>query len=331
MKFRVGIVGAGNAGRNIHGKNIRARPDRFEVAAFTEPGDANATRARDEFGVPVYADLEAMLERESLDLAVVATKPHRTHAAIALTCLAKGLHTLVEKPMCMTGTEADALLGAARKSGRILTVHQSHRWKLGFRAFRQAVDRGVAGEALFFEIRLRVGEPGTDLLYNLGPHFLDEALLLGRPHGGPVTVQAAMRGARSDNTDDYGPLKAVLQFADGLMVTVSFVSETEATGTHDWYVLGTAGAFHQDWIDVPEDLFRKQQRHIGLRDRFDQDFCRFEFEGGFFYDHLYRALAEGEPLEVQPDFVACQIRVLEAVIESARTGRAVAVDLPPDR
>ena len=66
MIIRVGIVGAGSAGRNIHGKNVGQRPDRFQVAAFAEPAEKNAELAREAFGVPVYSTLDEMLDPDGL-------------------------------------------------------------------------------------------------------------------------------------------------------------------------------------------------------------------------------------------------------------------------
>ena len=127
-RIRCGIVGYGpvfNWG-HMHGRWLQAVPEMELAAICDRDADCAAKAARDFPGVAVRRDLAEMLARDGLDLVTIVT-PHNTHARLAVECLQAGKHVVVEKPMCVTIAEADAMVAAARQAGRTLAVYHNRR------------------------------------------------------------------------------------------------------------------------------------------------------------------------------------------------------------
>ena len=177
-KIRVAVVGVGDFGRN-HVRVYRDLADAELVGVV----DTDAERARQvgaEFSTAVLPDLAALVGRvDAVSLAV----PTVEHARIGCRLLELGIDVLVEKPMAATLAEADELIAAARRNGRILQVGHLERYNPAVVAVEKIVSR-----PLFFEVhRLGVFSPRSldiDVVYDVMIHDLDILLALV---GAPVT------------------------------------------------------------------------------------------------------------------------------------------------
>ncbi|MFP5206022.1 MAG: Gfo/Idh/MocA family protein, partial [Acidobacteriota bacterium] len=120
--LRVAVAGAGAFGRNhlriLH--ELESAGHGVTLAAAVEPDAARAAQAAAQFGIPVFASIEAMLAADlRLDAACVAV-PTVLHHAVAAALLDAGLDLLVEKPLAATLAEADDLIARAGRGSRIL-------------------------------------------------------------------------------------------------------------------------------------------------------------------------------------------------------------------
>jgi predicted dehydrogenase len=171
-KVRVALIGAGDFGRN-HARVYRELGDAELVAVV----DSNAERARTvaaEFGAQAQTDFRAILGQvDAVSLAV----PTREHARIGCDLLAAGMDVLVEKPIAASLAEADQLLAAAEKNGRILQVGHLERFNPAVVAAQAVVAR-----PLFFEVhRLGIFTPRSldiDVVFDVMIHDLDILLAL---------------------------------------------------------------------------------------------------------------------------------------------------------
>lgn len=116
-KVRVGVVGVGYLGK--HHARIYASLDSCELVGVYDVDKARAQEVADTYKCQTYATLEG-LARDCEALSVVV--PTDQHAAVAHILLPKGCHLLIEKPLCTTLEEAEAILKAAEKYGRIVQV-----------------------------------------------------------------------------------------------------------------------------------------------------------------------------------------------------------------
>ena len=153
--IRTVVVGHGLAGRSFHCPLVRRQP------GLTLHGIvARDPRVRDEAvalwgdGVRGYAGLDEALADPAVELVVIAT-PHDSHAELAVRALDAGRHCVVDKVMALTTEEADRMIAARDRSGRMLSVFHNRRWDWDFATVKQVLDRGWIGRPLLLrECRL---------------------------------------------------------------------------------------------------------------------------------------------------------------------------------
>ena len=128
MTVRVGVVGGGLVAQAEHLPYLSALRDRFQLAALAEPSATVRRALGARYGIRgLHADHRAMLEAGGLDAVLVAS-PAGTHAEVVLAALDAGLHVFVEKPMCITLADADRIVAARDRAGRIVQVGTMKRY-----------------------------------------------------------------------------------------------------------------------------------------------------------------------------------------------------------
>lgn len=130
-KVRVGIVGCGEVTQILHLPSLYQLSEQFEVVALCDVSREVLSGVGGRWGVTErFEHYEEML---GLDLdAVLVANPHAYHSEVVLAALAAGKHVLVEKPMCLTLREADAVTAAQRKTGLIVQVGTMRRYADAF-------------------------------------------------------------------------------------------------------------------------------------------------------------------------------------------------------
>lgn len=203
--IRAGVVGIGWAGQQ-HMAAFHAAPGVELVAIAGQEDDVRAELAETYGLTDTYRDWQDLIARGDLDVVSVAV-PTFLHAPIAIAALEAGAHVLSEKPIARTGDEGQAMVDAARASGRVLDVVFNHRRRGDMEAIRAAVEDGTIGRpyharALWLR---RAGIPalgswftnaaasGGGPLVDLGVHVLDWTLhIMGEPR---VTAVSAVTHA----------------------------------------------------------------------------------------------------------------------------------------
>ena len=254
-KIRVAVVGVGNFGRN-HVRVYRDLAD-AELAGVVDTDAERARQVGAEFSTAVLPDLAALVGRvDAVSLAV----PTVEHARIGCRLLELGIDVLVEKPMAATLAEADELIAAARRNGRVLQVGHLERYNPAVAAVEKIVSR-----PLFFEVhRLGVFSPRSldiDVVYDVMIHDLDILLALV---GAPVTdLKAVGVPVLSDKMDIA---HARIEFESGAVanLTASRVS-TERVRKMRFFQ-------QHEYISVDytrQDALRVRVRQPGPQPKFD--------------------------------------------------------------
>lgn len=146
--LRVGIVGCGVIAAT-HIPYIRKAG--AELVGVADASLVRANDLADRFAVQrIYARAEDLIESESPDVLHVLTPPH-THADVAIVALERGVHVLVEKPMALDVGDADRMVDAATRSGRLLTVDHNRLFDPVMIRARGLVDAGALGEIVAVE------------------------------------------------------------------------------------------------------------------------------------------------------------------------------------
>ena len=245
QKVRVGIIGQGRSGRNMHGAHLLGDA-RFQIAAVAETVEARRIRAAGEYGCETYADYRDLLARKDLDLVVVATWSH-THPAIVIECLEADHAVLCEKPMASTVKDADRMIAAARRTGRLLAVFQQSRFSPSFQRILEVIRSGVLGRVVQISMAYNAFSRRWDWqtlqdrwggnLMNTGPHALDQALFLFGD--GTPDVRCFMDRANSaGDAEDY--VKVILSGPGRPVIDVE-ISSCCAYPAFTYNVQGTRG------------------------------------------------------------------------------------------
>jgi predicted dehydrogenase len=122
VTVRIGVVGAGLVAQAEHLPYLSALRDRFTIAALAEPSRSVREALGARYGITgLHADHRALIDAGGLD-AVLVCSPAGTHAEVVLDALEAELHVFVEKPMCITLADADAIVAARDRSGKVVQV-----------------------------------------------------------------------------------------------------------------------------------------------------------------------------------------------------------------
>ena len=350
-QLNVAVIGYGPAGAVFHAPLIAAEP-RMRVAAVVTGSAERATQAEAEHpGVRVLPDAEALFESSAgqIDLVVIAA-PNDAHAPLARTALAAGHPVVIDKPITPTAADARELVGLAERAGLALSVFQNRRWDGDFLTARHLIEQGELGRVARFESRFERWRPtlkggwretgGRDqaagLLYDLGSHLVDQALVLFGP---AVSVYAQLDARREGIATDDDAFVA-LTHANGIRSHL-WMSAVAAQAGPRMRVLGSQGAYVKYGLDVQEDALRAGARpgKDGLGDQWGADdpsawgtvgtdaaSRKVETVHGdypAFYAGMAAALLDGAPVPVDPREAASALDILEAARWSAEQNSVV--------
>lgn len=341
--LRVGLIGFGTAGRFFHAPLIEAT----NGLALTDIVSSRRNEIQRLWPRrTVFPTADAFFDRADVDVVVVAT-PNQLHARHATMALERGWHVVVDKPFTLTVTEADALIDLANRKNRLLTVFQNRRWDGDFRTVRLLVEGGELGHVHTFEsrfdrfrpeVRDRWREhavPGAGILYDLGPHLIDQALVLfGMPDWVHAHLQLQRPGAVADDA-----FHLMMGYPDRTVV-LSAGMLVRHPGPR-FRVDGRLGTFTKFGVDPQEEALRAGRSPgdpgFGEEPESEHGHISTEIEGVVFdgvlqtlpgtyvdfYRKLVRAITEDAPVPVRAVEAREVIRIIEAAIESNRAGRRV--------
>lgn len=259
----VGLIGFGLAGKYFHAQVIRAVPGLHLAAILQRTGDEAARRYAD---VCIVRSLEELLAIESIRLIVIAS-PNETHFPFAKQCLEAGRNVVVDKPFTNTVADAVELFRIAKRCGRLLTVFHSRRFDADFQGLRVFLPKGELGRIVRFEThydryrptgkpgawREKPG-PGSGILFDLGPHLIDHALMLfGTPQAISADVRMEREGAITDDAFDV-----CLEYPESMRALLS-ATMLSVTPRSRFVVLGTNGSFVKNGFDPLENSLRNLQ------------------------------------------------------------------------
>jgi len=343
---RVGLIGFGLAGQAFHAPVILGVPG-MELACILE---RHGSRAEQRYPkIRVARTLDEMLSDKTIGLCVVAT-PNDSHFSYTKACLEAGRDVVVDKPLTPTMAEAEELVSLAAARGRLLTVYQDRRWDGVFRTVKKLVASGELGAIAEYESRFdrfrpetkpnawreRADFPAAGVLWDLGPHLLDQALAL---FGEPETISASAfcqrpTAAVDDSFDvcmEYPHLRAELRAR-----IIAY-----APGPHV-LIHGTRGSFVKYGMDPQEEILRSPACPDGDKWRPDWGLepeerwgtlslasgqsRKVKTERGdyrLFYANVRDAIGKQTPLDVTPEHALRVMRALLLAHKSSREGRTV--------
>ena len=345
-RLRVGIIGQGRSGNDIHGHTMSLLPRYFDIVAVVDPLKVRRDKSAAKFQCETYKDHRALLKRDDLDLVVNAT-PNHLHVPIALELLKTGHNVLVEKPLARKVKDVDRLVAAADKAGVVFAVFQQSRFAPYFEQVRKVIDSGVLGRIVQVKISfsgfarrwdqqtLTAWDGGN--LMNTGPHPLDQALrFMDLPLDTVPEVFCCMDNAHFFG-DAEGHVNLTMRAPDAPIIDLE-ISSCKAYPTHVYQVYGTQGGLKASMTDVewryynPAEAPRRRATTVPIHNADNSPgYCGetlkwttrrwkvppskrelFDFMSMAFYRMLHKHITVGAPLAVTVDQVRQQVAVIEA-------------------
>ncbi len=260
--LKTGLMGYGFAGATFHAPVIEHCGFASVAAiATSHPDSAHADYPQ----AAIVPDLDALLALADIECVVIAT-PNDTHFSLAKRTLEAGKHVVVDKPVTLSAADARTLADLARSKGLLFAPFHNRRWDGDFLTVRDLLASGELGRVTHFEshfdrfrpaIRQRWREDATrggGLLFDLGPHLIDQALVL---FGAPDTVSAAVKAHRDHaSAPDY--MHLLLGYAEREVVL--HASALASLAPPRFAIHGTRGSYVKYGLDTQED-----QLKAGLR------------------------------------------------------------------
>jgi scyllo-inositol 2-dehydrogenase (NADP+) len=341
-QLKVGIIGFGRSGRNIHTAHFLKDTERFKITAVTDKLEDRKERAERETGCKSYDDYHDFFNLD-LDLIVNATPSH-LHVPVTEDILKAGYNCVTEKPLAQRAKDVDKLIARAEKSGVMFTVFQQSRFAPYFRKVKEVIDSGVLGRIAQISIAFNgfsrrydwqtIREFMGGSLLNTGPHPLDQALQF---FGTDVMPQVYCHMDRVNTAGDAEDHVAMMLRGEGRPLIYLELSSSSIFPVHTYRVYGTFGSLQgnmkrMEWKYFdPSKHVQPQLVRGPLMDAeglpiypseqlewteeswqvpSDQENL-FGTISKSYYDMIYSHLTEGMPLEVTPQQVRRQAEVIE--------------------
>ena len=159
MSIKVGIIGCGKIAQVRHIPEYAANPN-AEVYGFYDINLARAEELAKKYGGKAYASYEELLADPEI-VAVSVCAANHAHAEISIAALKAGKHVLCEKPMAVTLEECEAMVAAAKESGKYLMIGQNQRLAKAHSKAKELIEQGAIGKVLTFRTIFGHGGPET--------------------------------------------------------------------------------------------------------------------------------------------------------------------------
>lgn len=357
-KLKIAIIGCGGIANQKQMPSL-AKLDTIEMVAFCDTVEERAVKAAAQFGTSdatVYTSYQALLEKENLDVVHVCT-PNKSHAEIAIAALEAGNHVMCEKPMAKTAKEAREMVSVAERTGKKLTIGYNNRFREDSMYMKEVSESGELGEVYFAKahaIRRRAvptwgvfldeEEQGGGPLIDIGTHALDLTLWMMDNYEVESVVGSVYHklSDQESEANAFGRWDAekfsvedsafgMIRMKDGATVILesSWALNTLDVGEAQSTLCGTKGG-----ADMKDGLRINGEKHGKLHTTkpdlgaggvafFDGEMeSDADREARLWIDSL---LHDKEPI-VKPKQALVVSEILEAIYESAKSGKAVYFD-----
>lgn len=333
---RVGIAGLGRSGWRNHAQPVASMPECYRIVATTDANPARADEAKEAFGARPCKDFDELLAQDDVELVIIAT-PNHLHPQQAIQAMEAGKDVVCEKPMAPTLAEADQMIEAAKRTGRLLTIFQNRRLTPDLLKIREIIESGELGHIVKVSCRIHkfarrwdwqtLRQYGGGELNNTASHFVDELLQLAGDGEMRVFSRRAIALAAGDAED---VCTILIEIPDSPLLEVE-VSAAAAYPDDVWHVQGTRGGLRGSmqelrWKTCNVDaLPPREAEHEPTPDRsYNREELTWSEERVWrvpedaestqvsYYKSLHETLRGGAPLAVTPESVRRQIEVLEA-------------------
>ena len=356
-KVKIGIVGCGGIANGKHLPAIK-RNGNYEIVAFCDIIKERAEEAKEKYGTAeskVFTDYTELLKEDIV--AVYVLTPNKSHAGISIAAMKAGKNVMCEKPMAKTYAEAKQMVETAKETGKILTIGYQNRYRADSTYLKRACDNDELGEIYYAKahavrrravptwgVFLNEEEQGGGPLIDIGTHALDLTLWMMNNYE-PESVTGSVYRKLADQTEtgnafgEWDPSKFTVEdsafgfvkMKNGATIHLeaSWALNTLDVDEAKTSLCGTkAGADMKNGLRINKIKYNKQC--VETPELSAGGVAFFDGEGEKDSDVeqrvFYNAITKGTDLVVKPEQAMIVTKILEAIYESAKTGKTVYFD-----
>jgi predicted dehydrogenase len=338
---KTAIVGYGFSAKTFHLPFIDALPE-FDITAISS---SQAEIVKQNLpNTAHYFTAEEMIENSDAQL-VIITAPNDVHFSLAKLALDNNKHVILEKPFVTKIEDGQALIALAKEKGLVLSVFHNRRWDGDFLTAKKLIAENKLGNIKHFESHFDRFRPnvlqrwreqsqdGGGILFDLGPHLIDQALqLFGLPEA--ITAQCEIMREGSTNVDYFN---LTLHYPDKLALL--HASLFSAGPNLRFNIQGDQGNYRKIGLDPQEARLRagSQPNTSDWAKEDEEKYGHLYFAessqvvetelGGYqnFYLQMANAINNGAKPPVSAEDALWNIRLIELAMESSRLGKKIEV------
>jgi predicted dehydrogenase len=319
-KIRLAMLGAGLMAPT-HLEAIRRLGDRAEWVAVADVNAAARGKAAETFGIPHQYEDAFQAAREAEADAVIICLPNHLHAPATLAALESGKHVLVEKPMALSLADAEQMVAAADRAGRVLMCGLTLRFTSPIRQVKALVAAGAVGTPRRVVHRRMSRGMGRDeaswfgsqaasggILPGIGSHSIDAILWWLDDEAARVTAEVRSLNPAMDIEDEAAVLMTTRK---GALVSIEF-SFNYAVG-YDWAIGGDGGVLRLQGSELTVN-----REPVAIPDH-----VPLPGEPALHAEFLAAIIEDRPPAQASGRDTLRSIAAIEAAQRSGRDGKAV--------
>lgn len=289
------VIGVGAMGKN-HAR-ILSDMTHAELVAVSDVDSELAQKVAERYCCRHYNNYKKLIDEEKPDLVCIVV-PTKVHFEVAMYCIDKGIHILLEKPIAENLSEAEKIIAAAEERNIKLLIGHIERFNPAVRMLKKMIDDGCLGKIFKIDVN-RVGPfpariRDVGVILDLAVHDIDIARYLT---GSEVTKVFAF-AERQIHTTQEDLLSGLMLFEDKTICNLN-INWLTPTKIRKLYITGEKGMFVVDYL-------RQQLTHYENA-VVNKDYSYAEILGGVTEGRMIKYLVEKkEPLFLEIEhFIDC--------------------------
>ena len=346
-KIKLAIVGFG-----FMGHCDADMMNNFDDIDLVAVADINPEQLKDApEGVETYPNIDEMLEKADFNVLMVST-PNPSHPEMVIKGAKAGKNIICEKPAAMSVAAFDEMVAACKEAGVLFTVHQQRRWDTDFRIMKEVFDNKMVGDMYVIKSQLYgvngnmhdwhiYPEMGGGMLYDWGVHLIDQMLFM--IPGKITSVYADVRNVINENVDDY--FNILMKFDSGVTAEIE-LGTYYLTPKRAWFIGGNKGSALIDGFGGEGKIVRTAHLLENVPGKItmtaagptrsfgppapglliEEPLPEVNVSHKNYWEHFIKAFDGEEDVFVKPEQVRRVLCLMDAVRESAKTGKAIAFE-----
>jgi len=340
-RIKTALIGYGFSSQTFHIPFLLCNND-FHITAISSSKPELVNEKLPD--VTVYASAEQLITESDVDLVIITT-PNEMHFPLAKLALENGKHIVIEKPFVTNSQDGQTLIDLAKQHKLVASVFQNRRWDGDFLTVKKLIDENKLGDVRIFESHFSRFRPvpkqrwresnavGAGILFDLGPHLIDQTLqLFGMPQA--VTAQCRKMREGCESVDFF---HLVLHYEQH--VAILEASPYCAAPNARFSVQGSSAQYVVQGLDPQEDRLKAGivPKYESWSQEDDENYGQLFIDdqvktvaterGKYqcYFSRLAKAITEGAEIPVTLDDALLNIKLIELAMESSDSGKTIAV------